>query len=449
MNLLALEREIIGELWTSPALRENVKYLCDVCNGRFAGTEDERRAGDFLWQRFRDYGLENVAAEPFEMMGWRRGETRLTLLDVDGNSSRELPCLAMAGSPAGEVEAPLIDVGPGAPADLERLGKEVAGKVALTGPEGPHRLEKYADAHAAGAAGFIFASGQPGMLTSVGSLNLRAIPATLPAISIPLEVASFLRRRLQEGPVQVRLAVGGGPQKVVARNIVGELPGSDPEAGWILACGHYDGHDVAQGAQDNATGTATILEAARLLAPYRSCLKAGIRFVLFSGEELGIHGSPAYVRDHPDELDRLRVVFNADVVGIAPPLILHTQDSPELAAYLRQLPLEDLGATVKDSGLVHNTDHFPFTLAGIPSLWAVTSPAPSGQGWVHTTADTLDKIDVRLLRETVATTARVLLRMALEPEKLPKGRKPPEAVRQAVVDAGLEKILRLQGRWPF
>ena len=446
-NLRELEREILGEVWTSPALWENLKYLCDVCNGRFAGTDDERRAGDFLLQRFREYGLQNIAAEPFEMTGWRRGETRLTLLD--GDSSRELPCLAMAGSPTGEVEAPLIDVGLGAPADLERLGNEVAGKVVLAGPEGPHRLEKYADAHTAGAAALVFASGQAGMLASVGSLNLRAISATLPAISIPLETASFLRRRLQEGLVRVRLTVGGGSRAVMARNIVGELPGSDPDAGWIVVCGHYDGHDVAQGAHDNATGTAAILEAARLLAPYRSHLKAGIRFVLFSGEELGIQGSPAYVRDHAGELDRLRVVLNADIVGVAPPLILHTQNSPELATYLRQLPLEDLGAIVKDSGLVHNTDHFAFTVAGISSLWAVTSPAPSGQGWVHTAADTLDKIDARTLREAAATVARILLRMALEPEKLPRGRKPPAAVHQAIADAGLEKILRLQGRWPF
>jgi len=355
----------------------------------------------------------------------------------------------MAGSPAGEVEASLIDVGPGAQADLERLGNEVAGKVILTGPEGPHRLEKFADAHTVGATGLIFASGQAGMLASVGSLNLRAMPAILPAISISLEAASFLRRRLQEGSVRVRLTVRGGPQTVVARNIVAELPGSEPDAGWIIACGHYDGHDVAQGAQDNATGTAAILEAARLLAPLRPHLRAGVRFVLFSGEELGIHGSPAYVRDHADELDHLRVVLNADIVGIAPPLVLHTQNSPELATYLRQLPLEDLSATVRDSGLVHNTDHFAFTLAGISSLWAVSSPAPSGQAWVHTAADTLDKIDVRALREAAATTARVLLRMSLEPERLPKGRKPLEAVRQAIADAGFEKMLRLQGRWPF
>lgn len=446
-SLVELERKILGEVWTSPALWENITYLCDTCNGRFAGTEDEQRAGDFLLERFRDYGLENVAAEPFEMTGWRRGETRLTL--VDGHLARDLPCLAMVGSPAGEVEALLVDTGPGAPADLERLGSEVAGKVALTGPEGPHRLEKYAEAHTAGAVGIIFASGQPGMLASVGSLNLRTMPAALPAVSAPLETVSFLRRRLQEGPVRVRLTVGGGPQRIVAHNIVAELPGADPNAGWIVACGHYDGHDVAQGAQDNATGTVALLEAARLLAPLRSHLKAGIRFVLFSGEELGIHGSPAYVRDHADELDHLRVALNADIVGIAPPLLLHTQNSPELAAYLRQLPLEDLGAAVKDSGLVHNTDHFAFTLAGIASLWAVTSPAPSGQGWVHTAADTLDKVDVRLLREATATIARVLLRMALEPEKLPQGRKPPETVRQAVAEAGLEKILRLQGRWPF
>ena len=48
MHLANLERHLIGDIWTSPSLEESITYLCDVCNGRFAGTDDERRAGSFL-----------------------------------------------------------------------------------------------------------------------------------------------------------------------------------------------------------------------------------------------------------------------------------------------------------------------------------------------------------------------------------------------------------------
>jgi Zn-dependent M28 family amino/carboxypeptidase len=287
------------------------------------------------------------------------------------------------------------------------------------------------------------------MLASAGSLNLGSKPTSLPGVGISLETASLLRRRLENGPVRMRVSVKGGPRTVTARNIVGELPGSDPSAGWIVACGHYDGHDIAQGAQDNATGTAVVLEAARVLAPLRAHLKAGIRFVLFSGEEMGMFGSEAYVRDHPAELDRIRTVFNADIVGLGAPLNLVVQNSPELASYLRGLPLDDLDAQVRDARLVPYSDHFSFTLVGISSLMAVTSAPGQGHGWAHTAADTLDKVQVRPLREAAATTARILLRMAMEPDALPSQRQTQEAVEQALVAAGVDEPMRVRGVWPF
>jgi hypothetical protein len=341
VDLIELERSLIGDIWTSPALKSSLHYLCDACNGRFAGSDDERRAGDYMLERLRAYGLHDVRAESFAMQGWQRGDARLTLLDGGAacGGVREQPCLALAGSPPGRVEAQVVDVGPGTPADFERLGEDLAGKVVLAGPGGPHRLEKYAHSIAAGARAFLFANGRPGMMAPAGSIGLDGakigLPdaAPLPGIGLALETASWLRRRLSEdGSLRVRVEVEGGPEAVTARNIEAELPGSDPGAGWIVACAHYDGHDISQGAQDNATGTAVVLEAARALAPLRAHLVAGVRFILFSGEEMGMYGSAAYVRDHPGELDRIRAVFNADIVGMASPLMLMTQNSEALAA---------------------------------------------------------------------------------------------------------------------
>ncbi len=447
MELIELERRLLGDVGTSPALWESVRYLCDVCNGRFAGTDDERRAGDFLLERFREIGAENVTAESFEMNGWQRGDARLVLSSLA--TARDLPCLALPGSPVGQVEAEVIDVGPGTAADFERLGDGVARKVVLADSSGPHRLEKYARSQMNGAAAFIFASTRPGTLAPTGSLSFGKKPP-LPGIGVSLETAAFLRRQMDGGPARVQVTVEAKSQTVSARNILAELPGSDPDAGWIVVCGHYDGHDIAQGAQDNATGTALVLETARLLAPMRSHFKAGLRFILFSGEEFGLFGSYAYVRDHPDVLDHIRAVFNADIVGLAAPLILTAQNHPELTAYLRQLPLKDLRAKAEDTRLLAHSDHFPFVLAGVPSIAVMTSFPRSGSGgWIHTTADTLDKLDLRELCEAAGTAARILLRMAMNPDGLPKQRHTEETVRQALIDAGIEESLRVQGEWPF
>ncbi|MBN1580651.1 MAG: Zn-dependent exopeptidase M28, partial [Anaerolineae bacterium] len=274
-------------------------------------------------------------------------------------------------------------------------------------------------------------------------------PAPLPGVGLSLETTALLRRQLQQGQVRARLTTQCQVQRVTARNIVADLPGMDPDAGWIVVCGHYDGHDIAQGAQDNATGTALVLETARLLAPLREHLQAGLRFVLFSGEELGMFGSENYVRVHAGELDHILTVFNADVVGLAAPLTLMVQNSPELGAYLHSLPMSELDVQVVDNRLVPYSDHFPFTLDGVPALMAATSSPGKENGWAHTAADTLDKLVLRALRQAVASTTRIVLRMALEPAELATKRQPPEQIEQALIDAKWEQPLRLQGRWPF
>lgn len=444
MDIKQLERDLLGDLWVSSDLWNNLTYLCDACNGRFAGTEDERRAGDFIMARMQSYGLQNVAPEPFEMRGWDRGETHLTLFE--GERAVTFPGLALPGTRGCDLETEVIDVKQGATADFQRLGAATAGKMVLTSADGPSRREKYQSALEAGAAALIFSSAQPGLLAPTGSIG-----GDLPATGLASEYAARIRRRLEAGPLRAHLVMDARVHPVTARNIIAEIPGTRPEEGWILVCGHYDGHDIAQGAQDNAAGVAVLMEAARLLAPWREQLKVGLRFVMFSGEELGLYGSYAYARVHPEQFDTIRLVFNADVVGMAMPLVLQTQASPELATYFRGLPLEELDAVVNDrpGAFIMNSDHFPFSLAGIQAVWALTSPGLPGTGWVHTMADTLDKLELRILRQSASAVARLLLRMSSAPESLPRGRRAPAEVQKLVSDAGFEKALRANGRWPF
>lgn len=105
------------------------------------------------------------------------------------------------------------------------------------------------------------------------------------------------------------------------KNLVAVLPGSDPApAGQeVLLTAHLDsitGSDpteIAPGADDNATGVATLLEAARVFKD-RS-FKHTIRIVFFTGEELGLHGSRAYVAQHTGELGSILGVINLDMFG--------------------------------------------------------------------------------------------------------------------------------------
>jgi aminopeptidase YwaD len=444
MDLTPLERQILGDLWTSPDLWNHMLTLCDQCGSRFAGTEDERRAGDYIMKFFHQYNLDNIHAENFEMPGWKRGEARLALAAENGEI--DIPCLTLPGSDGCDIQAELIDAGIGSPEDYQKIPGGAAGKIVLVNSDGPGRGVKYMAAVEAGAAAFLFGSGQPGVLAPTGSVG-----GEIPAAGLAYESAARIRRQAAQGPVRAHLRLTCSKQTVTARNIVGEIPGTDPSQGWIVACGHYDGHDIAQGAGDNAAGTAALMEAARLLSPLRQHLQAGIRFILFSGEELGLFGSYAYAATHKAEMDSFRAIFNTDVVGLAMPLVLLPQSSPELAGWFKNLPLETLDVKVNDDDgvFITNSDHFPFSAQGVQAVWAVTSPPPPGGSWGHTAADTLDKVEPRLLRQTAAAVTRLLLRMSINAESLPRVRKTPEQVKQALVDAGFEKGLRFSSRWPF
>ncbi len=447
MDLLSLDKQILSEVWTSPELWNHMLTLCDSFNSRFATTVEERKAGDYIMARFNRYGLQNVHAESFEMPAWERGTARLVLMTAEGEV--EIPCLALPGTHACDLVAEIVDVGSGGPEDYQKLGQPAAGKIVLTNAAGINRMDKYAAAVEARGAAFLFSSDKPGMLAPTGSTGNPS--KTTPAASLACEYAARIRRLLAKGHLTAHLVLTSHTRPGIARNIVGEIPGTDPTQGWIVACGHYDGHDIAQGAIDNATGTTVVMESARLLSPLREHLQAGIRFILFSGEELGLYGSYAYAAAHEDEMDSLRVIFNADIVGLVMPIVLLSQASPETVAWLRTQPLKELDVTVDDNPQVFimNSDHFPFSEKGVQGFYVATSHPAGGGAWGHTAADMLDKLEVRELRQAAAAASRLLLRMAACADTFPKVRRTPEEVKQLLLDAGFEKSLRFKDHWPF
>src|SRR5262249_50220993 len=105
------------------------------------------------------------------------------------------------------------------------------------------------------------------------------------------------------------------PGPVVVYNTVGELRGRDKPDEFVVLGGHLDSWDLGQGTTDNGTGSMVVLEAARVLA---ELAKSGvqprrtIRFALFSGEEQGLCGSRAYVKEHKAEMGRISMCLVHD-----------------------------------------------------------------------------------------------------------------------------------------
>jgi len=173
-----------------------------------------------------------------------------------------------------------------------------------------------------------------------------------------------------------------------------------------------------------------------------------VRVVLFAAEELGLLGAQAYVRSHAAELDRVRLVLNADVTGTPGKLFVALQGCPELLSLIREYArTADAEAQVVDH-LVPYSDHFPFSLAGVASVMVASLGGPGSRGFAHTSADTLDKVSAVRLQATAMILARLVVRASLEGE-WPGRRHTAEQVREMLVKSGLEEPLRLDGRWPF
>lgn len=454
--LHAAERSLLGDIMTSETLWPSLLVLCDDCNGRFVGSDDEQRAAAFIRQSFEHYGLSNGHIEEFPLHGWRRGPASLA---VNGH---ELACIGLPGTPPCDLSAPVIFLGDGEPADFEKAGEAPKGKIALVRGKGSHRLEKYARAVKAGCVGFIFSSAEPNALPPTGSLEFGGNPAPIPGVGIAYETLCRLERALQRtaarGDMTAHLRVQAELFDAIGHNVIADLtPAGVESPDWLMMCAHYDGHDIAQGAVDNASGTVAVLEAARALKVAYDTLAAqgaapalGIRFALWSGEEVGMLGSSHYAAKHAGELDRIKLVFNCDIVGNPGAFFLGVNgyDTDRLVAYFKELAGDHLfDIQTGNSMVIPYSDHFSFYLKGVPALMAATgggkSPGP------HTHGDTLDKVDVRAMRSATAFTARALLRLACDPTPLPARHATAEEVQDVLRKAGYEDLLKAQGRWKF
>ncbi len=446
-DLLARERRMAGEIYTSDTAYRHLLALCDGCGHRFTGSAGESRAVSYLVERLTAYRLRHVHMEEVPLAGWRRGEARLQAI---GRDEVHLDCLALPYSPAGEVEAELLDLGSGVPEVIAARAGEIRGKIVLVSSANPpmysrnvHRLEKYSRAVQAGAVGFVFVGDEPGQLAQTGALPAGA---PIPGVGVSRETGSALARALQAGPVRVRLSVAGSIGPTVAYNVVGELP-SEQTGPWLVACAHLDSHDIAPGANDNASGVVAVLEAARTLA-LDGALPLPVRFVFFTGEELGLLGAYRYVAAHQAELPEVRFVLNLDTVGGPGKLAIFLQGWPELLPRLQaQAQVINPESLVVDR-LVPYSDHFPFALQGVPSAMVASWSGGGGRGWGHTAADTVDKVSPGSLQAAAALTARLLLRLAADREPWPAHRTQDE-VKALLQREGLEEVMRLEGRWPF
>ena len=436
-----LPASAVGDAFTSDHAWETLIDLVEIGN-RMAGQAGEAEGAAVVEAAFEDAGLRAVGTESFEIPGWWRGGSSLSVAG-HGEWSADHHVIALPGTPAGEVSAPLVDLGHGMPAEI---GDEVEGCVAMARsdvPEGErwvHRMEKYASAAEHGAVGFLFRNHVPGNLPPTGEVGYHERPGPIPAVGVSRELGARLARYAADDAT-VDLAVDCRNEPATSLNthaVVG--PETESE---VLVTAHVDAHDVAEGAEDNGVGSALLPEIGRLLAAAGDELGTRVRLIAFGSEEIGLWG--AY--HHAETAERpIEAVMNVDGAGASRDPRVRTHGFEGLAeAFGAAADRFDAPLSVTDDVVPH-ADSWAFVERGVPAVTVGSTREGKGRGWGHTHADTLDKLDPRDLRALAVIYAESALELADPGREFP--RREPGEIRDALTD-GYVRELEVGGRWHF
>jgi hypothetical protein len=221
------------------------------------------------------------------------------------------------------------------------------------------------------------------------------------------------------------------PEGATSYNTIAEIRGSDKADEVIMLGGHLDSWHAATGATDNAIGCTIMMEAARILKTLGVKPRRTIRVALWSGEEQGLLGSQAYVKEHFGSFEDAKPgyekfggYFNIDSgtgrvrgAGVFGP--------PEAAVIMRDIlaPFKDdgvVGASATRSRRLGGSDNTSFNQAGLPGIGMGQDPIEYGTHTWHTNLDTYERILEDDVKKDAIVVAWAVYQLAMRDDLLPR-----------------------------
>jgi hypothetical protein len=213
-------------------------------------------------------------------------------------------------------------------------------------------------------------------------------------------------------------------------NVIAELPGGDKADEVVLLGAHLDSWHSGTGATDNGASCAVMMEALRILKASGLKPRRTIRMALWGGEEQGLLGSRAYVKDHyadretmalKPEHAKLAAYFNMDNGGGAfRGIYMQNNDAaaPVVAAWME--PFRSLGMTTVSPQPTGGTDHQSFDAVGLPGFQFIQDPLEYGTRTHHTNQDVYERLVPEDLKQNAVIIAAFAYQAAMRDEKLPR-----------------------------
>jgi len=474
---------------------DTAEYLADQIGGRMTNSPTLRKAERWTQDKYRAWGLRNVRAEPFDFgRGWWIESCHVRMTQPRPLELRAIP---IAWTPATDaaLTAPVIVAPMAAVKDFADWKGKLAGRIVLISWPAPpkydgeapfkrladsdiSKLDRYQEpvtdpeARKKVTDRILFKSKLDSFLPSEGALAWAQMSRTegrlvhgegyefmagrtpkLPALELGAEDYRRLARLAKTGVVTVEIdsRVHFEDADQSANNILADIPGSDPKAGYVMAGAHLDSWVAGDGAADNGAGAVVVMEAARILASLDVKPKRTIRFALWEGEEQGLIGSGAYVERHlahrapaPDadpelagrgaywtvdnfpiqtlpEFAELAAYFNIDN-GSGKLRGIYTEGNFAVVPIFKEwlAPLSSMGASAVVAEPTGSTDHVFMSRLGLPAFQFIQDPLDYESRVHHTDLDTFDHLRIEDLRQAAVVLATVLLDAANSSTPLPR-----------------------------
>jgi carboxypeptidase Q len=491
---LSVVNRIRTEAFDHSKVMDTMFYLTDVHGPRLTGSPNFKAAGDWAVKRLQEYGLLNVKEEkwgPFGR-GWQSKYFEAHMVEPQFSQLMGIP-LAWTEGTQGSITGEPVLAQMRTDADIEKFKGKLNGKIVMVSeprelllptiseghrytdaelaelaiaPEpgsdrhhaaanGPHpaqpssreerermrkKLEQfYKDENVLlvlsqgynGSGGTIFAM-------SGGSQDPKR-PLAVPGVALMPEQYNRIARLLEHNiPVKLEFNIQNEfyNDQPNSFNITGEIPGNGPQKDQLVMLGaHFDSWHGGTGATDNAAGSAVMMEAVRILAAIHQPMDRTVRIALWGGEEEGLLGSKAYVKEHFGDPETMKLTaehaklsgyFNYDNgTGKIRGVYLQGNDMmrPIFEAWFA--PFKDLGATTISIRNTGGTDHLSFDAVGLPGFQFIQDPMDYETRTHHSNLDVYDRIQAGDLMQASSIIASFVYNAATRPEMLPRKPLPP------------------------
>ena len=348
------------------------QIFADTAYIRMGGREEELKCAKYLKNECAKMGAE-AHLESFEV---ELADILDAALYVDG---KEITCKGYFGAGNAEVEAELFYL---SSKDAWSL-KQCKGKIVMI--DGYMGYWVYQDILENGAVGFITYDGNANYADSdIDQRELRPHVHNgkkIPGVNINAKDAIEI---IRSDAKTAQIVLKQNEYKGNSHNVVLDLPGEIDEI--IVLTAHYDTTSLSTGAYDNMSGSIGLLGIAEhfIKNPHRY----GLRFIWCGSEERGLLGSKAYCRDHEEELKKVALNINLDMIGcIMGRFIACATAEEKLIHYIDYMACE-LGFGIKTRCGVYSSDSTPFADKGVPAV-SFARIAPNNTATIHNSYDTL------------------------------------------------------------